>query len=354
MPEYLLVHTRDGRIVFANPAAERVLGCGSERGIIGGDVCSLVVPDSRTIFNEHIEGVTSGKKMTPIEIWITTGAANMPVIMRAAPITYQTEDAVLLVLTDITERTVMEKELEYHAAELKHFSESLNLINEKLKIMSSITRHDILNQLTVLLGYLEIAEEEAEDLPVLPYLQQVKHSALNIQELIEFTRDYQDIGVREPQWCEVQREISRLNACTDMIVSDLGDLEVYADPLFGKVFYNLLDNTWRHGERATGVSVEWRKTGDGAVILWEDNGVGVRPEDKERIFTRGFGKNTGLGMFLSKEILAITDLGIRETGEFGKGARFEIHIPEGRYRCSADVPGGTEEPAESARNRSAP
>jgi len=353
MPEYILVHTRDGRVVFANPAAEGALG--RERGgLTGRDICSIVTPDSHTTFREHVEDVIEGKKATPAEIKITTEASEMPVVLRAAPITYQNEEAVLLVLTDITERMVLEKELEYHAAELKHFSESLNLINEKLKIMSSITRHDILNQLTVLLGYLEIAEEEAEGLPVLSHLHQVKRSARNIQELIEFTRDYQDIGVREPQWCDVHREISRLNTPGIRLTLDIGGLEVYADPLFEKVFYNLLDNTRRHGDRATEIRVEWCQSGDDAVILWEDNGVGVRPEDKEKIFTRGFGKNTGLGMFLSKEILAITGLEIRETGTFGKGARFEIRIPEGRYRLSADAGTAAEDHARPTRSRSTP
>ncbi|MDK2974918.1 MAG: hypothetical protein PWP08_1289 [Methanofollis sp.] len=345
MPEYILVQTRDGRIVFANAGAEDAFGYGCETdSLTGRNICSLVTQDTRETFTEHVKGVIEGKKTLPVEIMMTTGASKMPVILRATPITYQNEDAVLLVLTDITEQMVLERELEYHAAELKHFSESLSLINEKLKIMNSITRHDILNQLTVLLGYLEIAGEEAEGLSVLPYLGQVKRSALKIRELIEFTRDYQDIGVREPQWCNVQQEISSLNEPGATIVSDLGDLEVYADPLFGKVFYNLLDNTRRHGEKATTVRVEWHQTGDHAVILWEDNGIGVRPEDKEKIFTQGFGKNTGLGMFLSKEILAITGLEIRETGEFGKGARFEILIPGDRYRCSADDRNRAEDP----------
>lgn len=353
MPEYILVHLRDRRIVFANPAAERALGC-ETGGLTGRSISSIVTPDTHAAFREHVEGVINGKKATPVEIMIAGRASEMPVILRAAPITYQNEDAVLLVLTDITERTVLEKELEYHAAELKHFSESLNLINEKLQIMSSVTRHDILNQLTVLLGYLDIAGEEAEGLPVLTYLHRVKRSALNIKDLIEFTRDYQDLGVREPQWCDVQRAIGHLALRGVGITSGVGGLEVYADPLFEKVFYNLFDNTERHGERATEIRVEWRQSDDGAMILWEDNGVGVRPEDKERIFTRGFGKNSGLGMFLSKEILAITGLGIRETGEFGKGARFEIHIPRGRYRCSADARSAAEDHARSFHGRSAP
>ena len=68
------------------------------------------------------------------------------------------------------------------------------------------------------------------------------------------------------------------------------------------------------------------------VIVVEDNGNGIEPGDKKKLFTKGFGKNTGLGLFLSREILAITGITIDESGEPGRGARFEIRIPRGMYR----------------------
>ena len=47
---------------------------------------------------------------------------------------------------------------------------------------------------------------------------------------------------------------------------------------------------------------------------------------------RGFGEHTGLGLFLSREILSITGITIAETSEPGKGARFEMIVPKGAYR----------------------
>ena len=60
--------------------------------------------------------------------------------------------------------------------------------------------------------------------------------------------------------------------------------------------------------------------------------MGITDEDKKSLFLRGFGKNTGLGLFLSQEILAITGITITETGIPGKGARFEIAVPDGAFR----------------------
>ena len=61
-------------------------------------------------------------------------------------------------------------------------------------------------------------------------------------------------------------------------------------------------------------------------------GSGVPDKEKERIFRREYFKNTGFGLFLSREILAITNLTIKETGKYGNGARFVIHVPREAYR----------------------
>jgi Signal transduction histidine kinase len=58
----------------------------------------------------------------------------------------------------------------------------------------------------------------------------------------------------------------------------------------------------------------------------------VEEDEKELIFEREYGKLIGYGLFVSREILSITDITIRETGEPDKGVRFEIFIPEGRSR----------------------
>jgi signal transduction histidine kinase len=77
-----------------------------------------------------------------------------------------------------------------------------------------------------------------------------------------------------------------------------------------------------------------QENGEEIICVYEDNGIGIPPKDKPLIFNRGFGKNTGLGMFLAKEILAITGMTVRETGEFDNGVRFEITVPKDAYRFS--------------------
>lgn len=111
-----------------------------------------------------------------------------------------------------------------------------------------------------------------------------------------------------------------------------GDYEVYADPMFSQVFSNLLDNSLRHGERVTRIMLTTHLEEDSLIIRWEDNGAGIPFDQKEQIFERGFGKNNGFGLFLVREVLQITGMSIRETGNFGSGAVFEIIVPKGVYR----------------------
>ncbi|WP_424724699.1 ATP-binding protein [Methanoregula sp.] len=95
-----------------------------------------------------------------------------------------------------------------------------------------------------------------------------------------------------------------------------------------------MENALRHGEHVTRIRVSYRQTEKELILVFEDDGIGIPEQDKDQIFTRGFGKNTGYGLLLAREILAITGITIRETGESENGARFEMMIPEGTYRFS--------------------
>ncbi|MEN6342656.1 MAG: HAMP domain-containing sensor histidine kinase, partial [Methanospirillum sp.] len=109
--------------------------------------------------------------------------------------------------------------------------------------------------------------------------------------------------------------------------------------LFDKVFYNLIDNALRYGGPGlTMIRVSSKESAAGLITVCEDDGVGISEEDKQHLFVRGFGKNTGFGLFLSREILGITGISIRENGEPGKGARFEMTVPKGVYRTNGVGP----------------
>jgi signal transduction histidine kinase len=168
------------------------------------------------------------------------------------------------------------------------------------------------------------------------YVTKEEIAANAIRNQILFTRDYQNIGVHSPQWQNVAETVSLALATLDIhhtrVTVHLAAIEVYADPLLEKVFYNLIENSIRHGERVSEIEILSESVSDGIDIIIKDNGAGIPENAKERIFRREFFKHTGFGLFLTREILAITKLTITENGTFGKGARFVIHAPQGTYR----------------------
>ena len=216
--------------------------------------------------------------------------------------------------------------------ERKRAEDTLQQANTKLNLLSSITRHDIKNKVIVIQCALQFARQKKGINKIQPFLDEIQDSVNVIGRQIEFSKDYQDLGVKSPEWLNLSYMITLAGIPAIQIIDKTGTLQIFADPLFEKVMDNLIDNTIRHGETATEVYISVITELDRIRIIWEDNGVGVLAEEKEMIFDRSFGKNTGLGLFLIREILAITGMTIQETGEPGKGARFEITVPNGRYR----------------------
>lgn len=211
--------------------------------------------------------------------------------------------------------------------------------NRKLHLLATVTRHDINNQLTSLSGNLELAKQRTSDTTVSDLFTRAEMAAEAIQQLIAFTKDYQDVGGQNPQWQNLDGIIRRVIAITVAdgvsVSADVDALEVFSDPMLEKVFFNLMDNTLRHGRTATAIRITHRFTETGAVVIYQDNGVGIPYSDKEQIFGRGIGQNTGYGLFIAREVLGITGMSIHENGTPGEGARFEILIPEEQVRVPA-------------------
>ena len=223
----------------------------------------------------------------------------------------------------------------------KRAEDALRQMNRQLNLMGSITRHDVLNQLLALESYIELSGDVIDDkqLSLLDFIKKEGNIIRTIRHQITFTREYQDMGVKEPAWQNIndciENAIIRLPMRDVRIELDHHGLEIFADPLFRNVIYNLIDNALRYGgDQMKTVRFLLQESDKDLAIICEDDGVGISAEDKGRLFTQGFGKNNGLGLFLSREILSITGITITETSMPGEGGRFEMRVPKGSYRFS--------------------
>jgi len=223
--------------------------------------------------------------------------------------------------------------LERSQADLAEAHKAVIEVNKKLNLMTSITRHDIVNRLNAIIGYLGLIKDTGDKAEYELWIAKVEEAAAAIQKSITFTTTYQKLGTTPPVWYDLE-DLLLFTVVPHHIrfQANLPTIQIYADALVEQVFGNLLDNTLRHGGNVSEIRVTSTLSGDDLIIAWEDNGVGIPASEKEKIFKRGYGRNTGMGLFLIREILSLTGITIHETGEPGKGARFEMTVPKGKFR----------------------
>ncbi len=318
-------HLDDGTVV-ASDGARALYGLQNDENTIRG-VQEIPLPQCRPMLDNAMKDLVEHNKAYNVEFKIRRRTDNALLFIHSIAEYEPETHRVFGVIHDITERKRVEK--------------NLRTVTKKLNLLSSITRHDILNQLMVLKGFLVLAKDRAKDPELEDFLVKARKSTDTVERQIMFTRDYDEIGMKEPVWQSVSMNLVRAKGNLDVeevrFIQEPPDIEVYADPLFEKVFYNLIDNSLKYGKpHLTTIHVSFKETDNALTIFYEDDGAGISEQDKKFLFERGFGKNTGLGLFLVREILALTGITIRETSVGTGGARFEITVPEGAYRFRPD------------------
>ena len=341
---FQLVQGSENRILSTNAVMARMLGYDRPGDLAGRSLSELVIlPGDLDDFSSRIRtsGSFTGREIrlrrrdgseiwVSLQAWVLAGAGSPVSLIEGFA-------------EDITEHKVSEQEMQYYQSELGRYALAFEQTNRKLNMLSSITRHDILNQITGLRTFLELSREDLRGTKFAAFIEKEDQAAEAIQRQIEFTRFYQDIGVNSPIWYHVRTGIEAtagsLSLSPDVLsIEPSTGVSIHADPLIEKVFYNLLENALRHGGEQTRITFSSRVENAHLVLVCRDNGPGVPARYKEDIFNRKYFTHTGFGLFLSREILGITGLSIRETGEPGKGACFEIAVPQGSYNL--DPPAG--------------
>lgn len=320
MPDGMVLLNQGGEVIAANEAALKLFAA-EEQGIRGREISALL-PGREY---ERIRNVILGEgSVSDVEAAIGKDYCISVSIAGALVKGPEGEPAgSVLVIRDITARKESEK--------------ALRIANEKISLLTKLTRHDISNLVSALLAYLELMREDADSRTHDAYLSSCIQIVERIASHLRFAQDYQEFGSNQPAWQDLGHMVA--HAIEDVphegigVMPTLERVEINADPLARRVFSNLLDNAMRHGEDVSSVRI-WTKEGPAGelILVFEDDGVGIPDNEKEMIFRYGYGKHTGIGLAISRDILSLTGITIRETGKAGKGARFEVHIPPRAWR----------------------
>jgi PAS domain S-box-containing protein len=234
--------------------------------------------------------------------------------------------------------TLMTSIIVRNTTERREREDALKLAHQQLGLLNQVTRHDMINQLTIMDGYIALLESAGLRPNQAEYLRKLKIGSDMLKRQVEFTKQYQQIGAEPPRWLRLSELVKKAVAQLDhdglAVIGPNTDVCIKADPMLEKVVYNLLENVVRHGRGASKVVISVEEGERGVVVSFQDDGPGIEDADRAHLFQPGYGKHTGFGLFMSREILRMTGLDIIENGKPGSGARFEIVVPASKVRAA--------------------
>jgi PAS domain S-box-containing protein len=362
-PNMIFINKR-GRVIYANIKCEELMGYRREEFYAPDfDFFNLIAPESMTIIRNSFTEHQKGNEFQPYEYTlITKDGKRLEAINASKLIRYENEDAILGVVTDITERkraeeeihqlnVELEKRVEDRTRELRDAQEQL-VRHEKLAVlgqMASSVGHELRNPLGVISSavyYLKLIQPDADD-KMKQYLgiieQETRASEKIITDLLDFARiksvDREPVPVSEL----IRQALERFPAPPSVEVAlDLpADLpRVYADPRqMTQVLGNLILNACQamlSPSSTTGVAQGGHLTisasakDEVVAIAVKDTGLGIPPENISKLFEPLFTtkpKGIGLGLAVSKKLIEANEGRIEVQSEAGKGSTFTLILP---------------------------
>jgi len=218
--------------------------------------------------------------------------------------------------------------------ELRQTLEKLAKMNEKLRVIGGLTRHDARNKLSAITGNVYLAKKKlADNNEVLNNLRGMEAAAEQMVRIFDFAKTYEMIGVEEMRCTAVEKMVNEaVSLFSDLrgvkVNNKCSGLTVLADSLLRQLFYNLIDNSLKYGEKIKTITVYYKETDDNKLkLVYEDDGVGIAEAEKKKLFHEGYGRGTGYGLYLIRKMCEGYCWNIEETGEEGVGVQFTITIP---------------------------
>ncbi len=310
-------------ILEINPRFTELFGYTREEAW-GKNLDSLIVPTDKMAEAEELDKRAIEGYIYHDTTRKTKHGSFVPVSVSAAPIVVQgTVTGYVAVYKDISARV--------------HAEEALTIMNEKLRVIGGLTRHDARNRLTLVTTNAYLAKEclrgndEAEG-----YLEKIEAAVNDVVGIFDFAKIYEMLGSEKPTYIDVEKAVNEATLLfpaleTIKVVNDCHGLSVLADSLLRQAFYNLIDDSLKYAQSLTQIKVSCeRASNDQLRLIYEDNGVGIPFDKKARLFQKGYttGKGSGYGLYLIQKMMEIYGWTIQETGEPGKGAQFVMKIPK--------------------------
>jgi PAS domain S-box-containing protein len=317
----------NGNITYWNRAAEQLYGW-PEAEVLGRNIVDVTPAEySREQAMDVMNRLRAGETWSG-EFWARRRDNTLfPAIVTDAPIVDDKGEriGIIGVSTDITEQKWMQEVFNEAIAKVAE-------LNDKLQVVESLTRHDVRNKLSALNGRIFLLKRRLTDNEeALSHLKDMELDARQMLKILEFERVYVQVGAEELSYISVEQSVNEaVSLFSDLkgakLTNDCHGLTVLSDSVLRQLFYNLIDDSLKYGEKVSKIRVYYEEGEDVLKLIYEDDGVGVTGEFRNNLFREGIGKGTGYGLYLIKRICEAYGWTIQETGKQGQGVQFTISI----------------------------
>ena len=215
----------------------------------------------------------------------------------------------------------------------------------------NIAAHELRTPLAILLGYAGILEEEIDD-DLMEYVQTITNNGMRLNSIID---DLLDLRNLETGQIKLTMHIFSLSEAVDAAIGELQPLALDKDHMitleipedmpdiktdrrkFDLVILNLLSNAIKFTPAQGQIQIAVRQIDKSFEIAVIDNGVGIAPEEQERIFTRFYQSESsltrehggmGLGLSIARGMIEFLGGQLQVESEQGKGSKFTFTIPQ--------------------------
>jgi PAS domain S-box-containing protein len=316
------------KIIYWNHAAEQLYGC-SEAEMLGHSIMEIIPEGYTNAEPREVENQLKVKNRWSREaVFKRRDGTLLSIIVTVTPITNDAGETIgaISVLTDISEQKWMQEIFNEAIAKVVE-------LNEKLRVVESLTRHDIRNKLSALNGRIYLLKKRLNNTEALSHLKEMEIASQQMLRILEFEKNYVQVGSEELKTVDVEQYLSEAsllfsNLKGAKLVNECHGLTVLADSMLRQLFYNLIDNTLKYGEKISRIRVHYKEDGNHLKLFYEDDGVGIPDGEKRYLFREGYGKGTGFGLYLIKRICEAYGWTIQETGKQGRGVQFTMTIPK--------------------------
>jgi PAS domain S-box-containing protein len=336
-PQAVAICDKDYGVVEVNLSFTRLFGC-SAAAIKGQDAINMFTPKNHMAENSRIKEQIRLRPITCQTKRQRPDGQEINVTLYGAPTTDYNGKISGFVLTfqDNTEAIAVREELNILLEEQNLSLGKTRLLNEQLNVTSGLTRHDIRNKLTALTFKAYLAKKRSKENPeVYNCLTDIEAISNNIARLLEFAKTYELLGTQEQVQLNVGKIVAdAVSLFVDLkgvnVINECEEVEVIASSLLLELFHNMIDNSLKYGPpKINEIRIHARINTEGATeLIYEDNGNGIDPSIKDRLFEKGVTtKGTGYGLWLIRRICEMYGWSVQETGVYGRGVRFVMTIP---------------------------